>query len=64
MFTAICRKLIKCNSKKCVVTLKEDVDTLPAGLFTRKETICDQLIKLIKCDQSVNEVVSFECLEN
>ena len=41
---------------------KENVDILPAALlFTRKETISDQLIKLIKCAQSVGEVVSFEC---
>jgi len=30
-------------------------------LFTRKETICDQLIELIKSIQSVSEFVSFEC---
>ena len=44
----------------CGWHLNENVDTLPTGLFTRKETICDQLIKLIKCDQSVIQVVSFE----
>ena len=33
--------------------LKKNVDILPAGLlFTRKEPICDQLIKLIKSDKS------------
>ena len=40
---------------------KKNVDIPPAGLlFTRKETICDQLIKLIKCVQSVSEFVPFE----
>ena len=42
---------------------KENVDILAAGLsFTRKETICDQLIKVVKCIQSVSEIVSFEGL--
>ena len=34
---------------------------LDSVLFTRKGTICDQLIKLIKCVQSVSEHDSFEC---
>ena len=39
---------------------KNNVDILPVGLlFTKKETLCDQLIKLIKCAQSVSEFVSF-----
>ena len=59
MFTSICRKLIKC--KKIVQwALKKNLDTLLAVLFTRKETICDQLIKLIKCVQSASEM-PFEC---
>ena len=42
---------------------KENVDILAAGLsFRRKETICEQLIKLVKCIQSVSEIVSFEGL--
>ena len=45
----------------CSWHFKENVVTLLAGLFTRKETICDQLLKLIKCVQSVSEVVLFEC---
>ena len=41
---------------------EKNVDILPAGLlFTRKETVCDQLIKLIECVQSLSESVSFEC---
>ena len=41
---------------------EKNVDILPAGLlFTRKETICDQLIKLIECVQSLSEFVLFEC---